>query len=139
MVSLMKHINPNSRFIANVSTKAPLYKFLYKVWNKLPPPRGCPNLGLGATPCTPRHPPLSKRLSPEQLANCIRAQHKLFVAQTPAEPSVLMVAATMPIPNSTVTVTDIPASCCHRHCLFVEDFIICRSRGQSNYVSDDSF
>jgi len=129
MVSLMKHINPYSRFIANVSTKAPLYKSLYKVWGKLPPPRGCPNLGLGATPRTPHHPPLSKRLSPEQLANCIRAQHKLFVAQTPAEPSVLIVAATMPIPNSTVT--DTPTSGCHRHCLFVEDFIICRSHGQS--------
>jgi len=116
MVSLMKHISPNSHFIANVSTKAPLYKSLYKVWDKLPPPRGCPNLGLGATPYTPHRPPLSKRLSPEQLANCIRAQHKLFVAQTPAEPSVLIVAATMPIPNSTVT--DTPTSGCRRHCLF---------------------
>jgi len=38
MVSLMKHINPNCHFIANVSTKAPLYKSLYKVWDKLPPP-----------------------------------------------------------------------------------------------------
>jgi len=137
MISLMKHINPNSHIIANVSTKAPLYKSLYKVWDKLPPPRGCPNLGLGATPHTPHRPPLSKRLSPEQLANSIRAQHKLFVAQTPAEPSVLIVAATMPIHSSTVT--DTPTSGCHRHCLFVEDFIICRSRGQSNYVSDDSF
>jgi len=117
MVSLMKHINPNSHFIANVSTKAPLYKSLYKVWDKLPPPRGCPNLSLGATPHTPHHPPLSKRLSPEQLANSIRAQHKLFVAQTQAEPSVLIVAATMPIHNSTVTNT--PTSGCHRHCLFV--------------------
>jgi len=41
MVSLMKHVNPSSPFIANVSTKtkAPLYKSLYKVWDKLPPPR----------------------------------------------------------------------------------------------------
>ena len=102
----------------HVSTKAPLYKSLYKVWDKLPPPRGSPNLGLGATPYTPHHPPLSKRLSPEQLAHSIRAQHKLFVAQTPAEPSVLIVAATMPIHSSTVT--DTPTSGCHRHCLFVE-------------------
>ena len=38
MVSLMKHVNPNSRFVANVSTKAPLYKSMYKVWDRLPPP-----------------------------------------------------------------------------------------------------
>jgi len=102
-----------------------------------PTPRGCPNLGLGATHRTPARPPLSKRLSPEQLANSIRAQHKLFVAQTPAEPNIVIVAATMPIHHSTVTNT--PASGCHRHCLFVEEFIICRARGQSNYVSDNSF
>jgi len=59
------------------------------------------------------------------------------VAQIPAEPSIVIVAATMPIHHSTVT--DTPASGCHRHCLFVEEFIICGARGQSNYVSDDSF
>jgi len=137
MVSLMKHVNPNSRFIANVSTKAPLYKSMYKVWDRLPPPRNCSNLGLGATHRTPARPPLSKRLGPEQLANSIRARHKLFVAQTPAEPSIVIVAATMPIHHSMVTNT--PASGSPRHCLFVEEFIICRARGQSNYVSDDSF
>ena len=44
-------------------------------------------------------------------------------------------AATTPVHSSAVTNT--PLSGCHRHCLFILDFVICRAQGQSNYIQDD--